>query len=577
MAALTFVRFCGTLAVAAVLAGCSSAGTGIPAAPAAATAQAPVTDGAGAAQTPIRATVRIAIPRRTHRGHYVSPATKSIAITIDGSGKTTQHNFDLTPATNPDCAPSTLVCSITMLFKPGKYTLTFATFDGLLDGTGKPTGHELSENQSVPAKIVRKRKNVIGVTLWGVPVSLALVPIGNSTLSGSVTSGFTISKCFTPTRAGVIGVDTDGNFIVGPGAPRPGLTSSDSSRVAVATPQPSSPDTFVLTRPSISNAFTSLALTVTLTPGPGAGAPITSQATLKFNGDICGVFTEYNIPTNPAGAIGITVGSDGAIWFTEETGGKIGRVTPGGTVTEYPISGGDPRGIVSGSDGAMWVVQEAPYYVTRMTTAGIVAAQFVTPTTSSDPNEIAAGPDGALWFTEHAAGNIGRITTAGSVTEYPIATIGSYPAGIAAGRDGGLWFVEQFGNNVGRIAISGGTPAEYPVPTSASNPIGIASGPDGALWFTEYTGNKIGRITTTGVVSEYPLTTAASYPMGITSGPDGAVWFAECLGSKLARITTTGTITEIPLASVYPKYLTVGPDGALWFTEAGYLAIGRMQ
>jgi virginiamycin B lyase len=575
MAALTFVRFCGTLTVAAALAACSSAGNEMPAAPTPASAQAPMTDG-DAAQTPIRATLRIAIPRRTHRGHYVSPATKSIAIAIERKGKTTQHNFNLTPATNSKCSPSPLVCTITMLFKPGEYVLTFATFDGLLDATGKPTGHELSENQSVAAKIVPKRKNVIAVTLWGVPVSLALVPIGGSTLSGSIASGFTISKCFPPTRAGIVGIDIDGNFIVGPGAPRPGLTSSDSSRVAVAPPQPSSPNTFVLTRPSVSNAFSSLMLTATLTPGPGAGAPITSNVALRFNGDICGVFTEYAIPTNPADAVGIRRGSDGATWFTEITAGKIGRVTLAGTVTDYPVFGGEPHGIAAGPDGALWIAQESPYTISRVTTAGNVTGQYVTPTAHSKPYDITDGPDGALWFTEQSANNIGRITTTGTLTEFPIPTAGSIPSGITAGPGGNLWFLEQVGNKVARLHPGGGPILEYAIPTAFAIPQKIAPGPDGALWFTETFGNKIGRMTPAGAFYEYPLNTH-SFPMDITAGPDGALWFTECGTSQLARITTTGAITEIPLVNVLPRDLTVGSDGAIWFTEGGHLAIGRMQ
>jgi len=77
MAARTFIRFGGTIAAMAALAACSAAGTGIPAAqmPAAAHVDAPEA-------SPIQATLRIAIPRRSNRGHYVSPATKSIAIAI---------------------------------------------------------------------------------------------------------------------------------------------------------------------------------------------------------------------------------------------------------------------------------------------------------------------------------------------------------------------------------------------------------------------------------------------------------------------------------------------------------------
>ena len=64
----------------------------------------------------------------------------------------------------------------------------------------------------------------------------------------------------------------------------------------------------------------------------------------------------------------ITAGPDGALWFTEYSANRIGRITTAGVITEYTV-----------------------------------------PTASSKPYGIAVGPDGALWFTESNADKIGRI------------------------------------------------------------------------------------------------------------------------------------------------------------------------
>ena len=98
---------------------------------------------------------------------------------------------------------------------------------------------------------------------------------------------------------------------------------------------------------------------------------------------------EYPLPSAFCGPNGITVGPDGALWFTEYDGNKIGRITKAGVVTEYRL-----------------------------------------PIASSDPSGIAAGPDAALWFTEATRNKIGRITTAGVITEFPVPTaskLGSRP------------------------------------------------------------------------------------------------------------------------------------------------------
>ena len=105
----------------------------------------------------------------------------------------------------------------------------------------------------------------------------------------------------------------------------------------------------------------------------------------------------------------IAVGADGNLWFTETVGNNIGRITPGGTITEFAL-----------------------------------------PHANSQPKGIAAGPDGNLWFTE--LGRIGRISSAGTITEFPL------PAGdtaflITPGPKGDphMWFTEQFSGAVGCV------------------------------------------------------------------------------------------------------------------------------
>jgi streptogramin lyase len=70
-------------------------------------------------------------------------------------------------------------------------------------------------------------------------------------------------------------------------------------------------------------------------------------------------FTEFSPPTAGSKPQGITVGSDGALWFAEEAANKIGRVTTDGHFNEFalPTAGSAPFGIVSGLDGHLWVTE----------------------------------------------------------------------------------------------------------------------------------------------------------------------------------------------------------------------------
>src|SRR5215208_2077097 len=74
-------------------------------------------------------------------------------------------------------------------------------------------------------------------------------------------------------------------------------------------------------------------------------------------------------------------------------------------ITEFPLptAGSSPAVITAGPDGALWFTEAEGNKIGRVNTAGVIT-EFVIPTAGSSPGVITAGPDGALWFTE-AEGN----------------------------------------------------------------------------------------------------------------------------------------------------------------------------
>src|SRR6266496_2722172 len=129
-------------------------------------------------------------------------------------------------------------------------------------------------------------------------------------------------------------------------------------------------------------------------------------------------YTEFALPQLSekdcaSGPQGITVGPDGALWFTDSAD-KIGRITTQGQITEFalpssPDSPSNGGGITTGPDGALWFTQGwGP--LGRITTQGHIT--LFSPHYSGGPGRIVAGPDGALWMTEvdPHAGLIGRFS-----------------------------------------------------------------------------------------------------------------------------------------------------------------------
>jgi virginiamycin B lyase len=292
---------------------------------------------------------------------------------------------------------------------------------------------------------------------------------------------------------------------------------------------------------------------------------------------------DYGIPTATSFPQGITEGPDGALWFTEFAGNKIGRITAAGVTTEYPVPTSDsgPSMIAPGPDGALWFTEYYGSKIGRITTAGVIT-EYATTFTGSGPAGITTGSNGELWFTEFNFGKIAEISTAGVIKEFFGA---EFPIGITHGPDGALWFTE-YPNAIGRFG-SGGVVTMYPV-RLYSYPEGITTGPDGALWFTESTlsGSAIGRITTGGVLTEYPLPTFCAGPKQIAAGPDHALWFTESgsttCAPQIGRITTAGVVTEYPMPATgsaevvsAPFGIASGPYGALWFTDQSANKIGQ--
>jgi len=438
------------------------------------------------------------------------------------------------------------------------------------------------------------------------PTGCLWFTVDNKSKIGQITTAGTISTISTPTSASgpcCITVGPDNNLW---------FTENSVNNIAVYNTTTTQITEYpITTANSDSGSITSF---------NGALYFVEEAANKIGTSTIAGSITETPISTM-AGSFpwSIRSGEPGALWFAEDFGNKIARITSGtlsggdelatkpaprpGIIKEYPLTTAfsHPRGIAHAPDGNMWFVEFGNNAVARITPTGVIT-EYPVPTSGSKPRGLTIGPDGNMWFTEQGGNNIGCISIVATdaacpqsggqpkITEFPIPTIGAQPHSITGAFDGNVWFVEYAGDKIGCLSIvataacpqSSGQPivTEFNVPTPASGPTGITIGPDGALWFTEKEVNQIGRITTAGsVTNEYPLPTPDSDPTGLTAGPDGALWFTEVQTNKIGRMTVNGVVTSeypVPTANSGPGVIFTGPDGALWFTEHAGNNIGRL-
>ena len=223
--------------------------------------------------------------------------------------------------------------------------------------------------------------------------------------------------------------------------------------------------------------------------GPGATLWFTESEAGKIGTvTTAGGFTEFSTPGGNVPK-GIAIGPDGAtLWFTESRADAIVSVTTSGQFTAFsvPTKGASPLGIASGADGAIWFTELSKNKIGRLSSGSFI--EYKVPTLASHPNAIVAGPAGigaAMWFTEYRGNNIGAIavttpTPTPSPPPSPTPTPTGSPlpgerilhsfqggsndganplGGVISDSTGTLYGTTEFGGNVGAGTVFKLTPA----------------------------------------------------------------------------------------------------------------------
>jgi virginiamycin B lyase len=223
-----------------------------------------------------------------------------------------------------------------------------------------------------------------------------------------------------------------------------------------------------------------------------------------------------------------TLGPDGNLWFTSVSAGQVpyqnyvGRITPSGAVSENAVSAPPSArltAITTGRDGNLWFTGTGLGSIGRITPAGIVS-EFPLPDPATQSSAIAPGPDGNVWFAEDSFGlkKIGRITPSGVISEFPLPLpqrlMSQFITHITAGPDGNVWAAFSGGGIVDRITPAGAI-SQFAIPQAGTS-TGLATGSDGNLWltkgFVDSHGAAQGEVVQFDVRSSTPLTQNGGHP-----------------------------------------------------------------
>lgn len=320
----------------------------------------------------------------------------------------------------------------------------------------------------------------------------------------------------------------------------------------------------------------------------GGGTPVTSGTPTPAPTATPAVTSQYPVPTASSKPMGIALGSDGNLWFTESATSKIGTLGSNGKITEQvtPASKAEPIGIASGSGPALnvWFTETRLARVAQITTTGPPYIEYTLPDASARPTRLTLGADGNMWCTDPGTNSIWRIKQIKRpphvvFTQFHL-TGNAQPFAITTGPDSALWFTEPGTNSIGRLPVSGHPLREFSLTPSGAQPAGIAPANNGQLWFVETKAQELVSMSTGGTITaSYPLTGAVS-PDSIVQGIDGNFYFTDPGLNKIGQFMFHShhvNFYPVPTPSSQPTAFTIGTDNQIYFVETAGNKLGQFR
>ena len=307
----------------------------------------------------------------------------------------------------------------------------------------------------------------------------------------------------------------------------------------------------------------------------------------------------FAVPTPGAGLSNIVAGPDGALWFNEQNGFSVGRITTAGAITEYPVPravyshGGDGPTTIVSSGGSLWTLANVGSTIDQLSTAG-VATQLYARIGQSATN-IAPDSAGGVWAASLTGAGGGPVSGGlfrvdpprGRVRNYRNARFGGQfqPLPMTTGPNGANWFADG-GAQVKSITNAGKVRSVHIHGSGSKVVTSLAFDRQGNLRFTEYVPGGGFEPSAKGAIGEVAAGTRTATlkrlpgnetPGSLVLGPDGGMWFTWAKG--IGRIApATGVTQLVRLGSAYhPSSIAFGSDHQLWFVDPVADDIGRVQ
>jgi virginiamycin B lyase len=203
----------------------------------------------------------------------------------------------------------------------------------------------------------------------------------------------------------------------------------------------------------------------------------------------------YDLPEG-ANPHDVAPAPDGAVWFTGQRQGFLGRFDPKtGQVEKIPLGpSAAPHGVIVGPDGAAWVTEGGQNAIARVDPGSKAVKLFPLPREfpSVNLNTPTFDKKGVVWFTGQN-GVYGRVDPASGKVDAWKAPKGRGPYGIGTTPSGDVWYASLAGDHIAKIDTTSGAATVVEPPRPGVGPRRVWSDSKGMLWVSFWQTGEVAR------------------------------------------------------------------------------------
>ncbi|HRQ39248.1 MAG TPA: hypothetical protein PLD25_15175 [Chloroflexota bacterium] len=332
---------------------------------------------------------------------------------------------------------------------------------------------------------------------------------------------------------------------------------------------------------------TAVLLTVLLFSSYTEAAPPTANGLPDL-----GFINEYPVPSgHPFNIVVETAGPPASVWYTLPDVNAIGHLVVTSTVDytfttwTVPTANSEPYDLVYDGNDTIWFTENAGNKIGRLTLSTGNMVEYTVPTANSAPTGIDLSPDGRVWFLERAGNKLAVFNP--NTTQFQ-----EFPYELTAGQLEDMAVLDN--NHIWLTAPGQNRVSEYRVDVNDFVNIPVISGPGGTLfppgdivvgngrtWISAPSQDWVG-VYAPGTLSFWEWVNTWStggQPTGLAfSSPDGLshIWYVETSGNRVGKFVTNAQgqrsyywAATLPTTDSQPRNIAVAPNQHAWITQRG--------